>query len=214
MVRKNNPFPRTFDSHLKEKEHSWDSTFMRTILSSLKENVVDDVGTMNRVKPLLEVTRILQRVGSTNPRSVVANRHLTFEQTTDALVLPMSIPMTALSSNAVESIGGAVGPLHIARQLASTATREPACFKNIAGQPPVAEVSALHNDPGRGGVASPNEQRGAAWRACRKAAKRERCRELRLTNLLFRVASTHREGYQEARNRAHDFTVAHWTDTP
>jgi len=138
----------------------------------LKENVVDDVGTMNRVKPLLEVTRILQRVGSTNPRSVVANQHLTFEQTTDALVLPMSIPITALSPNAVESISGAVGPVHIARQLASAATREPACFKNIAGQPPVAEVSALHNDPRRGVVASPNEQRGAAWRACRKATTR------------------------------------------
>jgi len=73
MVRKNTPFPRTFDSHLKEKENSWDSIFMRTILSSLKENVVDDVGTMNRVKPLLEVTRILQRVGSINPRCVFAN---------------------------------------------------------------------------------------------------------------------------------------------
>jgi len=185
MVRKNPPFARTFDSRLKEKEYSSDPTFVRTILFSLKENVVDDVGAMNRVKPLLVVTRILQRVGPTNPRSVVANRHLTLGQTTDTLVLPKSIPMRALSPNAVESIGGAVGPIHMARQLASAAKRDPDCFKNIAGQPPVAEVSALHNDPRRGGVSSPDEQRGAAWRLCRKAAKRERCCELRLTNLLF-----------------------------
>jgi len=158
MVRKNPPFARTFDSRLKEKEYSSDPTFVRTILFSLKENVVDDVGAMNRVKPLLVVTRILQRVGPTNPRSVVANRHLTLGQTTDTLVLPMSIPMRDLSSNAVENISGAVSPIHIARQLASAAKRDPDCFKNITGQHPVAEVSALHNDPRRGGVSSPDEQ--------------------------------------------------------
>jgi len=77
-------------------------TFVRTILFSLKENAVYDVRAINRVKPMLEVTRILQRVGLTNPRSVVAKRHLTLGQTTDTLVLPMSIPMRDLSPNAVE----------------------------------------------------------------------------------------------------------------
>jgi len=97
----------------------------------------------------------------------------------------MSIPMRDLSPNTVESIGGAVSPIHIARQLASSAKRDPDCFQIITGQHPVTEVSALHNDPRRGGVSSPDEQRGAAWRACRKAAKRERHRELRLANLLY-----------------------------
>jgi len=93
----------------------------------------------------------------------------------------MSIPMRDLSPNAVESIGGAVSPIHITRQLASAAKRDPDCFENITDQHPVKEVSALHNDPRHGGVLSPD----AAWRACSKAAKRERHRELRLANLLF-----------------------------
>jgi len=185
IVRKILPFAHTFDLRSKEKEHDSEPTFVRKILLSLKENAVYDIGAINRVKPMLEVKSILQRVGLTNPRSVVANRHLTLGQTTDTLVLPMSIPMRDLSPNAVVSIGGAVSPIHIARQLASAAKRDPDCFENITDQHPVKEVSALHNDPRRGGVLSPDEQRGAAWRACRKAVKRGRHRELRLANLLF-----------------------------
>jgi len=64
----------------------------------------------------------------------------------------MSIPMRNLAPNAVESIGGAVSPIHITRQLASAAKRDPDCFQNITGQHPVTEVSALYNDPRRGGV--------------------------------------------------------------
>ena len=73
MVRKNPSFARTFDLRLKEKEHDLEPTFVRTILFSLKENAVYDIGAINRVKPMLEVTRKLKQVGLTNPRSVVAN---------------------------------------------------------------------------------------------------------------------------------------------
>jgi len=52
MVRKNPPFARTFDLRLKEKEHYSDPTFVRTILISLNENAVYDVGAINRVKQL------------------------------------------------------------------------------------------------------------------------------------------------------------------
>jgi len=131
MVRKNPPFARTFDLRLKEKEHYSDPTFVRTILFSLKDNAVYDVGAKNRVKPLLEVRRILQRIDLT------------------------------------------------------AAKRDPDCFQNITGQHPVTEVSALYNDPRRRGVSSPDDQRGAAWRASRKADKEERHRELRLANFLF-----------------------------
>jgi len=128
MVRKNPPFARTFLLQLREKEHYSDPTFVRTIFFPLKENAVHDVGAIDRVNPLLEVKRILQRVGLTNPRGVVANRHLILGQSTDTLVLSMSIPMRDLSPNAMVSISGAVRPIHIARQLASAAKRDPDCF--------------------------------------------------------------------------------------
>ena len=73
MVRKNPPFARTFLLRLEEKEHYSDPTFMRTILFPLKENAIYEVRAMDEAKPLLEVKRILQRVGPTNPRGVVAN---------------------------------------------------------------------------------------------------------------------------------------------
>jgi len=73
MVRKNPPFARTFLLRLEEKEHYSDPTFMRTILFPSKENAIYEVRAMDEAKPLLEVKRILQRVGPTNPRGVVAN---------------------------------------------------------------------------------------------------------------------------------------------
>jgi len=182
MVRKNPPLARTFLLRLKEKEHYVDPTFVCTILSPLKETAVYEVRAIDRVKTLLEVKRILQRVGLTNLCGVVANRHLSLGQSTVTLVLLMSIPVRGLSPNAMVSISDAFSPIHIARQLASAAKRDPDCFENITGQHPVPEVSALHNDPRRGGVLSHDEQQGAAWRACRKAAKRERHREIQLAN--------------------------------
>ena len=80
MVRKNPPFARTFDLRLKETDHYSDPTFVRTILFSLNKNLVYHIGAMSRVKPLLEVTTILQRVGPTNLRGVVANRQLILGQ--------------------------------------------------------------------------------------------------------------------------------------
>ena len=70
---------------------------MRTILFPLHENAVYEVTDMDPVKPLLEVTRILQRVGPTNLRGVVANLHLILGQSDDTLVLPMSMPVRDLS---------------------------------------------------------------------------------------------------------------------
>jgi len=64
------------------------------------------------VKPLLEVTRILQRVGRTNPRGVVANQHLILGQSNDTLVLPMSMPVRDLSPNTVVGISGVFSPIH------------------------------------------------------------------------------------------------------
>jgi len=114
MVRKNPPLARTFDLRLKEKEHYSDPTFVRTILFSLNENLVYHIGARNRVKPLLEVTRILQRVGPTNLRSVVANRHLILGHSDATLVLPVSMPVKDLSLNTVVGISGAFSPIHIA----------------------------------------------------------------------------------------------------
>jgi len=94
----------------------------------------------------------------------------------------MSIPVTDMCPNAMVSISGAFSPVHIAKQLASAAKRDPDCFENSTGQHPGTEVSTLHNDPQRGGVLSHEEQQGAAWKACRKAAKRERHSEIRLAN--------------------------------
>jgi len=73
MVRKNLPFTRTSLLRLKERELYSDPIFVRTILFPLQENAVDEVKDIDPVEPLLEVTRILQRVGPTNPRGVVAN---------------------------------------------------------------------------------------------------------------------------------------------
>jgi len=95
MVRKNSPFSRTFLLRLKELYS--DPLFVRTILFPLHENAVYEVTDMDPVKPLLEVTRILQRVGPTNLRGVVANLHLILGQSDDTLVLPMSMPVRDLS---------------------------------------------------------------------------------------------------------------------
>jgi len=78
------------------------------------------------------------------------------------------------------SISGALSPIHIAKQLASAAKRAPDCFANTTGQHPITEVSALHNIPQRGGVLAQGEQQSVAWKACRKADKRERRREMQL----------------------------------
>jgi len=179
-VRKNTPFARTFLLRLEEKGHYSDPTFVRTILFPSEENVVYLVKAMDQAKPLLEVKRILQRVGPTNLRGVVATQHLGLGQSNDTLVLPTSIPVVDLSPNAMVSISGALSPIHIAKQLASAAKRDPDCLENTTGQHPVTEVSALHNDPQCGGVLSHGEQQGIAWKACRKAAKRERRREIQL----------------------------------
>ena len=156
-VHKNAPFARTFLLRLEEKGHYLDQPFVRTILFPLKENVVYAVETMDQAKPQLEVKKILQRVGPTSPRGVVANQHLGLGQSKGTLVLPMSIPVMDLSSNAMVSISGAFSLIHIAKQLASAAKRDPDCFENTTGQHPTTEVSALHNSPQRGGISSHEE---------------------------------------------------------
>ena len=60
MVRKNLPFARTPLLRLKEGELYSDLISVRTILFPLQENAVDEVKDIDPVKPLLEVTRILQ----------------------------------------------------------------------------------------------------------------------------------------------------------
>jgi len=112
MMRKNLPFARTPLLRLKEGELYSDHIFVRTIHFPLQENAVDEVKDIDPVKPLLEVTRILQRVGPTAPRGVVANQHLILGQSNDTLVLPMSMPVRDLSPNTVVGISGAFNPVH------------------------------------------------------------------------------------------------------
>ena len=81
---------RTFLSRLKEKEHDSDPIFVRRILFPLKESAVYEVRSINPVKPPLEVKKILQRVGLTNPRDVVAHGHLILAQSNDTLVRLMT----------------------------------------------------------------------------------------------------------------------------
>jgi len=92
---------------------------------------------MNRVKPLLEVTRILQRVGPTNLRSVVANRHLILGRSDATLVLPVSMPVKDLSLNTVVGISGAFSPIHIA--ISGT-------FSPIHIAPPQSDIANVNKD--------------------------------------------------------------------
>ena len=99
----------------------------------------------------------------------------------------------SLNENAVYDAGAInqVKPLlevrRILQQIDLTAAkRDPDCFQNITGQHPIMEESALYDNPRRSGVSSPDEQRSATWRACRKAAKEDRHHELWLANFLFK----------------------------
>ena len=137
MVRKKPSSARTCDIQLKEKEHYSDTTFVRTIIFSLNENLVYHIGTMNRDKPLLEVTKILQRVGPTDLRSVVANRHLILGWSNVTLVLPVSMPVKDLSLNTVVGIIGAFSPIHIA----ISGTLSP-----IHIAPPLSDIANVNKD--------------------------------------------------------------------
>jgi len=86
----------------------------------------------------VEVTRILQRVGPTNLRGVVANRHLILGQSDATLVLPVNMPVKDLSLNTVVGISGAFSPTHITISGA---------FSPIHIAPPQSDVANVNKGP-------------------------------------------------------------------
>jgi len=144
----------------------------------LEEIVAPQVTAVRKPRQLLVVMGILQREDFTGLHGVAAIQHRSLRQSNDSKVMLDSNSVEELSLKADVSTTRALGPFNIDRKLNSAAKCDLDGLTTATGQHTIKESAELRKDPQRVGVLLQGEEQTGAWKAHRKAAKKEKHREI------------------------------------